>query len=101
MISGPAMVAIEMLAVGVWMLFDPHDARRYRLFGLVWLVCLYGLICRAVLHFEDLAFPIKLDGSLYALDNALGLSSFPLGRLLLHNWTGALISEIYAGLLPV
>ena len=99
--SGSAMVAVEMLAVGLWMLFDPHDSRRFRLFGFVWLVCLCGLICRAVPHFEDLAFPIKLDGSLYALDKALGVTSFPLGRLLLHGWTGVLISEIYEALLPM
>src|SRR5579871_166184 len=101
LMSGAAMVALEMLAAGLWMLWAPHDSRRYRLFGLIWLVCFYGLASKAALHFEDLALPLKMDGSLYALDKALGITSFPLARVLLDGWPGVVISEIYVALLPV
>jgi hypothetical protein len=54
----------------------------------------------AVLHIENVLFPLKFDGWLCRVDIALGLSSFPLAYAL-RFWAGPAFGYIYTAMLPM
>ena len=76
----PAVVMLAILGLFVWMLFRPQESAPVKIFLFIAAWALFGPVSNAVMNAEAVAFPWKLDYSLFSIDKALGLSVFSVAR---------------------
>src|SRR5260370_22015025 len=73
--------SFAILALFVWMLFRPYSMAPWKILAVIIAVFAMDALTRAALKAMAHAYPLKYDYVLQSLDQALGLTAFPIARL--------------------
>ena len=90
---------LALLGACIWILMDPQDRLRPRVFLFIAAIPLYGYFCSRVLQAENATLPVKFDFVLFHIDEALGVSSAAVARAFHVGPMVAILCEFYRSLL--